>query len=150
MYSLNFRNAWKETIQYALCTASVYRTFLKFLLAKVNGTVSTQLSLSCHVRNYVSLAHLCLIYEVKEREGEGYLVQPRVVFFSSYALFSKYEGRCLICHAKDSCRAPLQLSVGVGCGGFARPSSGGAKESHEKHDPAENKTRHLSNTSFEH
>jgi hypothetical protein len=40
--------------------------------------------------------------------------------------------------------------VGVGGGGFARPSSGGAKENHEKHDPVENKTRHLSNASFEH
>jgi hypothetical protein len=36
------------------------------MLARVDATVSTQLSLSCHVRNYMSLARLCLIYEVKK------------------------------------------------------------------------------------
>jgi len=60
------RNVWKETTQYALGNAPIYRTFLKVLLAKVDATVSTQLSLPCHFRNYVSFAHLCLIYEVKK------------------------------------------------------------------------------------
>jgi hypothetical protein len=54
-------------MQYALGSVAIYRTFLKFLLAKMDATVSTQLSLSCHVRNYVSCAYLCLIYEVKEK-----------------------------------------------------------------------------------
>lgn len=49
------------------------------------------------------------------------------------------------------CKGFLSSPIAVvGVGGFARPSSGGANESHEKHDPADNKTRHLSDTSFEH
>jgi hypothetical protein len=70
-------------------------------------------------------------------------------FLSSYALFSKHKGALSELPCKGFLSNPIAVIV-VGGGGFARPSSGGAKESYEKHDPAENKTRHLSNTSFEH
>lgn len=84
VYSLNVRNVWKETTQYALGSAPICRTFLKLMLAWVDATLSTQLSLSRHVRNYVSFAHLCLIYE--EKNGVPCATTSVMLYFTFFVV----------------------------------------------------------------
>ena len=75
---------------------------------------------------------------IRSKKGGGYLVQPRVFFFVILCIIFEMERALSELPCKGFLSNPIAV-VGVGGGGFARPLSGGAKESHETHDPADKK-----------